>query len=344
MLPAFQTRRLAGYGAVVVNETEALVTQLTAKALPGGPVTLDLDAVMARLTLNVAVRTLFGAPPPENGTEVEAAQVILSETAFAESTTPLNLPDSLPLVTKRAKRQAIRVMDELVSGLVTARLAEAALQDRQDLLSILVYEHGGEFKAIRDDSMSLLIAGHETSGALLTWVFACLANNPGWLATVHQELVDVLGNRAPLVADLRALPVLCAVIDETLRLYPPAYSLFLRQAIQAVEIGGQRLRLGDLVQILPYSTQRDPRFFTDPAVFKPGRFLSDPAWPQYAYLPFGAGPRVCIGQNFGLIEACLIVATLLQRMKPEPITDIPAPKPRFSLRPKTEVMMRWRFL
>lgn len=344
VLPAFQTRRLPDYGMTAVNETDALLLRFSQSALPDGSVQLDLDKTMAGLTLNVALRTLFGARPRMADAGIEEALGILSEVAFAESTAPLVLPHWLPFRQKKAKRRAMQVMNDLVSGLVNARLRDGASDDRKDLLSILIEEHEGDFTAIRDDSMSLLIAGHETSGALLTWIFACLARHPNWLTKLQGELTTILNGRAPELADLRSMPVLRAVVDESLRLYPPAYSLFLRQAIRPVEIGGARLRTGDLVQIIPYTTHRDQRFFTNPEAFAPERFLSDPTWPPYAYLPFGAGPRVCIGQNFGLMEVCLITARLLQHVRPQPLAEIPQPRPRFSLRPNTSLHMRWRLL
>lgn len=337
VLPAFQTRRLPGHGATILDETEALIGRLRAGADAGGRVTLDLDATMARLTLNVAVRTLFGAEAPGNGNEIGAALDVLSETAFAESTAPLVLPDWLPLPGKRAKARAIATLRALVAGLVARRMAQAPASD--DLLSMLIDQHGDDVAAIRDDSMSLLIAGHETSGAALTWLFACLAGHPAWTQSLRDELARVLQGRPPQPQDLRDLPLLRATVDEALRLYPPAYSLFLRQAVQPVTIGGQRLARGDLVQILPFQTQRDPRFFARPETFDPARFLAPPTWPPFAVIPFGAGPRVCIGQNFALMEITLIAARLLQALRPEPLDRMPDPRPRFSLRPAGPVLL-----
>ena len=131
------------------------------------------------------------------------------------------------------------------------------------------------------------------------------------------------------------------MVEEALRLYPPAYSLFLRQATAAVDLRGVAIAKGDLVQIVPYTLHRDARWFPDPTRFDPGRFLSTPAWPQYAYLPFGAGPRVCIGQNFALMEICLVVATILQRWRPRRLDQWPALAPKFSLRPRNGMPMTW---
>jgi cytochrome P450 len=138
------------------------------------------------------------------------------------------------------------------------------------------------------------------------------------------------------------MPLLRAVVAEALRLYPPAYALFPRRAIKDVAVGNVAIRKGDLVQIIPFITQRDHRWFEAPDAFRPARFLVSPGWPRYAYFPFGAGPRVCIGQAFGLLEVSLVLATLLQRLSPEPAGAQAIPEAKFSLRPKGGLPQRWR--
>ena len=341
VLAAFQTRRLPAYGAVAVHHAGRLADRFVQEASSAGELIVDTDRAMARLTLDIAAGTLFGASPPSNGDEVEAALQVLSDTAFRESTSPIVLPDWLPLPAKRRKLWAMSVMDRLVTGLVDRGLTRGP-DDSGDLLSMLIDQHRRDPRAIRDDAMSLLIAGHETSGALLSWTFAALADEPEWLARVLDELRAVLGERVPTADDLPALTITRAVVEEVLRLYPPAYSLFLRQATEDVDVAGAAIRAGDLVQVAPYSVHRDPRWFNDPQKFDPSRFLSKPTWPRYAYLPFGAGPRVCIGQNFALMEACLVIVTLLQRVVPERLERSPVLSPKFSLRPLDGLPMRWR--
>ncbi len=152
----------------------------------------------------------------------------------------------------------------------------------------------------------------------------------------------VLAGRAPTMDDLRALKVTTAVVEETLRLYPPAYSLSLRQAIANVDLAGTTIAKGDLVQIAPFTVHRDPRWFKEPLAFDPARFMTEATWPRYAYLPFGAGPRVCIGQSFALMEACLVVATILQRCVPLRLDAPLALAAKFSLRRKNGLRMTWR--
>ena len=341
VLPAFQTRRLPAYGKEAVLEAERLCRELR-QSSQSNRVRLDTDAVMAKLTLNIATRTMFGAPPQANGFEIERAIQTLSDTAFSESTSPFTLPDWMPIKRKRQKLWAMGVMDDLVSGLVHAGLQRS--EPSADLLASLIEHHDGRFADIRDDVMSLLIAGHETSGALLSWLFACLAMYPDSLSAIQDELRRVLGDAPPTPEALVDLPVLSATINETLRLYPPAYTLFLREAAEPVDLLGIQLARGDLAQIVPFTTQRDPRFFKDPTAFDPTRFLQAQNWPQFSYLPFGAGPRVCIGQNFGLMESCLVAATILQRMAPLPLPALPRPQAKFSLRPEGGLPMEWQLI
>jgi cytochrome P450 len=341
VLPAFQTRRLGNYGAMAVRHATQFADRLDAQVGDENSVTFDTDAAMARLTLDIAVGALFGADPPENGSDVERALLILSDTAFRESTSPLSIPDWLPLPAKRRKRWAMGVMDRLVVGLVERALLRDG-NDGGDLVSMLIEHHDRNALAIRNDAMSLLIAGHETSGALLSWIFACLSQNRDWLDRITDELKQVLDSRPPKIDDLSLLKTVRAVVEETLRLYPPAYSLFLRQATLGVDLAGTAVAKGDLVQVVPFTLHRDGRWFENPTMFDPRRFLDEPTWPRYAYLPFGAGPRVCIGQNFALMEVCLVVTTILQRWHPCRLDQLPALAPKFSLRPKNGMPMIWR--
>jgi enediyne biosynthesis protein E7 len=345
VMPAFQTRRMPAYGAMVVEHARALTGCWRKQLDRQDCITVDIDAAMARLTLDIAAATLFGAEPLANGDELAAAVQVLSDTAFHESTVPWALPGWLPLPSKRRKRWAMHVLDGTVRGLVERRLQSlrrAPDRDDGDLLSMLVQQHAGDANAIRNDSVSLLIAGHETTGALLSWLLACLARYPDQLRLVQAELRTVLRGRPPAISDLRALPCLAAAMGETLRLYPPAYALFMRRAQRAVTIGEVRIGPGDNVLIAPYALHRDARWFEAPETFAPQRFRGPPTWPQYAYLPFGAGPRVCVGESFAMMEACLAAATILQSFEPLPLTAMPEPSAKFSLRPRGGLAMAWR--
>lgn len=334
--PAFASRRVAAYAGAAADHATRFCDALG----NGDEASFDVDAACARLTLDIACATLFGAEPLPNGDEVERAIQILSDTAFRESAAPVTLPDWLPLPAKTRKVWAMRVMDDVVTGLVRRRLEEGG-GDRGDLLSMLVDQHDGDPQAIRDDAMSLLIAGHETSGALLTWLFWALIEHPWWTARIRDEADTVVGARAITAADVPKLPVLRAVVAEVLRLWPPAYSLFLRQATEPVRLDAVTIARGDLVQIVPYTIHRDPRWFADPHAFRPERFLGEATWPAHSYLPFGDGPRICIGQNFALVEACIVVATILRRWVPVSVAEAPVVEAKFSLRPRGGLVMRW---
>lgn len=341
VLPAFQSRRLPAYGELVVAETARLCDRIAHKADSDGDVVFDVDQTMARLSLDIAIRTMFGADHPTLGHQIETAVQDLSDVAFAETTSLINIPRWLPLPIARRKYRAMKIMDEFVTGLVSTALQQPA-SGGAHLISSLIEHHEGRAEAIRDDAMSLLIAGHETSGALLTWAFAMLAAFPAWLDRAIHEVDTVLGPDRAGASDLVRLPTIMAILHETLRLFPPAYTLFLREALRDVDIQGIRVRRGDLVQVIPYITQRDDRFFENAEWFDPARFMRDADWPPYAYLPFGAGPRVCIGQNFGLMETGLVLATVLQRMRPAQCEQLPKPMARFSLRPAGGLVLRWR--
>ena len=336
VLPAFATRRLPGYGCRIVDRTLALRDKWETA---GAPV-IDTDREMVALTLEIAADTLFGEALGAHAESIGQAVAVLSDVALRESTSPLVLPDWLPLAGKARKRQAIAAVNALVSGIIATRM-RAPAADRGDLLSMLI-EAETDAVAVRNEVTTLLIAGHETSGALISWSSDLLARNPDELAKVQDELDHTLDGCLPSAADLERLPVLRAVVAEALRLYPPAYGLFPRRAVEDVIVGETTIRKGDLVQLIPFITQRDQRWFEAPDSFRPARFLKASQWPRYAYFPFGAGPRVCIGQAFGLLEASLVLATLLQRLSPEPAAAQAIPQAKFSLRPKGGLPQRWR--
>jgi cytochrome P450 len=224
--------------------------------------------------------------------------------------------------------------------------------DKGDLLSMLLLAvdeegDGGRLtdEQARDQSMTLLIAGHDTTAAGLTWLFYCLARQPRIAALVQQELDAILGGRDPTVNDLPDLSCTERVVKETLRLYPPAFALFMRQALADVEIAGYRLPCNSLVQLFPYICQRDPRWFPEPESFDPDRFLPERqrALPPFAYFPFGGGPRICIGNTFAMMEMTLVAATLLQHLRVELAAGQEEAQPvaLMSLRPKGEVKLHW---
>lgn len=330
VLPAFALKKMPSYEAVFVQVAKDWVERLDRQATGTGEIHIDADEVFAQIALDIALRTLFGGDFSDGMEQVSGHIKALSEVAFRECASPFTLPDALPLAGKRKKKAAMAFMRDLVRDLVATRMHAPA---GEDLLQVLIETHAGDEQEIRDDAMSLLIAGHETSGAALTWIFALLADHPNELERCQQEV-----RRTNNVDDM---PFLRAVVDEAFRLFPPGYTLFLRRATQDIDARGVLIRKGDLVQIVPYTTGRDPRFFDEPDAFRPERFFVPPTWPRFANIPFSAGPRVCTGQRFALKEVSIIAAELLRSFYPQLKSTFPVPEPKFSLRPKGGLPMIW---
>lgn len=330
VLPAFAQRKMPVYEAVFQQVAEDWVKRLSAQADADGAIQIDADDVFAQVALDIALRTLFGGGFSDGMDQVSRHIKVLSEVAFRECASPLALPDYLPLPGKRSKKAAMGFMRDLVRDLVEERLEGAG---GDDLLQVLIETHAGDKQEICDDAMSLLIAGHETSGAALSWIFALLADHPKALSRCQSEVAQT--------GDVQEMPFLQAVVDEALRLFPPGYTLFLRQAKRDVDVAGVPVKKGELLQVIPYMTGRDQRFFDEPDAFKPERFLEAPKWPFFANIPFSAGPRACTGHKFALKEVTIIAAELLRAFHPRLNGTFPTPEPKFSLRPQGGLPMIW---
>jgi len=323
--PAFHPRRFEAYAACMVSRTRHHLDRWLKTIETAGSIEIEIGKEMTDLTLEIIAKNMFDAEVSAESSDLGRAVAILSDIAVKEMESPWTLPDWLPLSAKRRKRWAMQRLDETVRRFIRERRASGL--DKGDLLSMLLLAadeegDGGRFSdgQVRDQSMTLLIAGHDTTAAGLTWLFYCLARHPQAAARVHQELDAVLAGREPTSNDLTRLCYTDRVVKETLRLYPPAIAVFMRQALADVEIAGYTLPRNSLVQIFPYICQRDPRWFPEPERFDPDRFLPEPQRiaPPFAYFPFGAGPRVCIGNTFATMEMTLVVATLLQQLQVEP--------------------------
>lgn len=334
-LPAFKRQRMPEYASTIINYAYQEAQNWKSKTERDGSHTIDVDEYMAQYALDVAGLTLFSQTLGSYSQSAIKAVHALSEIAYLETTAPFNLPDFLPLKSKQHKKWAVSTMKELISDIVQTRLNDNQ-SECTDLLNILIEHHAHDIEEIEQDVMSLLIAGHETSGATLTWLFLLLAKHPSVLESVQTELHNVIGDSEVRFEHLKSLPYLTAVTQETMRLYPAAYALFARRATDDVSLDGVQIQKGDLVQLLPYITHRDERWFTDPKSFKPERFLNDENVNQYTYFPFGAGPRVCIGQSFGMMEVMLSAAVFLKSFTIKSIEEELEASPRFSLRPASE--------
>ncbi|MGC2332030.1 MAG: cytochrome P450 [Candidatus Acidiferrales bacterium] len=301
---------------------------------------------MMGLTLDIAVRTLFGTTLPGEAEQVGRAMTFLMRYSLSRQRFPVRIPETWPTPNNRRANQELAFMDSLVYRMISEREAANGAAHHNDLLALLMGamdEDGSHMtkQQLRDEAMTLFIAGHETTSQMLSWTWYALSQNPAMEARLHEELNGVLGGRPPQVADLPRLPYLQAVMNESLRLYPPAYILA-RMAIEPCRIGGYDIPLRSTIVLAPWVTHRDPRFYDEPDTYRPERWLDGlmQRLPAGAYFPFGDGPRRCIGQGFGLMEAAIVIGALAQkfRLRLVPGHEV-VPEPLVTLRPRQGIRM-----
>jgi cytochrome P450 len=336
--PAFHYKRIQSYGAVMT----AYAARMLETWQPGEVRTLNRD--MMRLTLGIVCKTLFDADVSGDADRVAVALTAVLELVDVALEAPIFLPEWWPSPHRRQQREARQILDEVVYGFIRQRRKTG---DTGDLLSMLLAAQGeaGERmsdRQVRDEAVTLVLAGHETTANALTWTFILLAQHPEVEARLHAELDSVLAGCLPTVEDLRRLEYTALVIKESLRLYPPAPTIG-REALADVELGGYRIPKGTIVVIPVHVAHHDARWFPDPEKFDPLRFTreKEATRPRFAYFPFGGGPRICIGNSFAEMEANLLLAAIAQRYRlrladPSPIV----PKATITLRPSSDVRMR----
>ncbi|MFF5179674.1 cytochrome P450 [Micromonospora sp. NPDC000316] len=340
--PAFQAKRIAAQAGVVVEEADRLVGRLR-EHRDGAPV--DIIQEMTGLTLGVLGRTLLDSDLSGHRSVGHSFEVMQDQAMF-EMVTMGSVPTWLPLPHQLRFRRARRDLQRIVDALVAERRARGEAGD--DALTRLIVSTGQEADPqvgrlrMRDELVTLLLAGHETTASTLGWTFHLLDQHPEVRERVRAEAVEVLGDRLPVFEDLARLRFIGQVISEAMRLYPPVWMLS-RIAQGPDEIGGYDVPAGADVLICPYTLHRHPDFWEDPERFDPDRF--DPSRsggrPRYAYVPFGAGPRFCVGNNLGLMEATFVVAMVARELR---LTGDPAyrviPEPMLSLRIRGGLPMR----
>jgi cytochrome P450 len=313
--PAFHRQRIADLGALMTSAAVNVLETWEDHAKNGQA--LDVRASMMALTLRIVAQALFGTDVSSVTAQISRAIDSLNVFLATSFYQPSLLIPGFPAVLRRQALTARKTLDRVVFSIINERRHQNA--DQGDLLSMLLLaqdEETGERMSdtqLRDEVLTLLLAGHETTAVALTWTWFLLAQHPEVSHRLHQELAEVLGGRIPTIGDLPRLAYTRMVVDETLRLYPPVW-YFGRKALAADEIGGYHLPAHATFYISPYTMHRHPGFWEHPETFDPERFTPERSAdrPRYAYLPFGGGPRQCIGNTFALTEAHLILATLAQ--------------------------------
>ena len=338
--PAFHRARIAGYAAAMSASAAA-----TAERWSDGEERRLVDD-LSRLTLDVVARCLFGSDLDEQGPLISAAIKSATEPLYDRlSTFWVFAPDGFPTPHSRAIRRANATFDRAVASIVERR--QRAGSHGSDLLGLLLDardEDGRPMsrRAVRDELVTLLLAGHDTSAMALTWALVLLSQAPSVEAELHRELDAVLAGRPATLDDVPRLVLTRRVVDETLRLYPPAW-IVERSPRATVTLAGERISRGTTVILCPWVTQRDPRWFEEPDRFRPERWAEPllARLPRFAYFPFGGGARVCLGNTFALTETTLLLATLAQRWRFEflPGQSL-APRPRVTLRPDSGLRVR----
>ena len=315
--PAFHRQRLPGYVEMMADVTAEAVSRW--EQLVGQP--LDLEAEMSRLTLAIICRTMFGRIVSNEAEIVRHSFHSMKTYLEMRLNRPFSsLPVWFPTANARRFRSSMKALDQIVFSIIEGRRANH--RDEGDLLSMLMLARDDESgeqmddRQLRDQVLTFFIAGHETTAVALTWTWYLLASNPHCLQQVCREVDEVLGQRRPQAEDLLRLNYTRMAIEESMRLYPPVHTL-VRTPTEDDEIGGYRIPSGSNVIVSQYVTHRHPGFWERPDEFNPARFEPQKVAerPKYAYFPFIGGPHQCIGAEFAMLEARLIISMLLQKFK-----------------------------
>ena len=326
------------------------VAEAAGSALAAWPARAErwpIETALTELTMDVILRMMFSSPLGEDGPAASEAVRHITEAMNAEFFWPASLPDWVPW--KRRKRRGIATLEGLIGRHVAQRLAMPRERWPDDLLTRLLALHVDDpanwpLTAIHHECRTAFVAGHETTAAALTWWAWCMATHPQAQARAAEECREQLGERAPAASDLRGLRWLGLTLQESMRLYPSTPLLLTRRALRPITLGGWRFPARTLFLLPLYLVQRDPRWFDEPLAFRPERFERDdkakPA-PRGTWLPFGAGPRVCLGQHLATAEMTVVAAMLLQRFRLARPAGLPTPTPqlRITARPAMPLVL-----
>ncbi len=334
--PIFVRERIVQAGAIVTQEAQRLACQWERCGRDREP--FDVAAEMTRVTLAIVARALFSVDITQYARLIGEALTTMNESMAQAGLSALFA--FIPSRSNRRTRRASRTLDSVIWKIIAARRASADWPD--DLLSLLLSardQQSGKPLSdlqVRDEIATFLLAGHETTANALAWTWYLLGQNPDAEARLQAEVAAVLNGRPPQVEDVPRLKYAMMVIEESMRLYPPAWA-FSRSNIEEDELAGYRIKRGSLLYISQYVTHRHPDFWPDPERFDPERFTPQrsAARPKYTYFPFGGGPRACIGSQFALTEAVIILCTIAQRWRLRLVPDHPVQMyPLITLRPR----------
>jgi cytochrome P450 len=342
--PAFHRQRLGAFVTMMAGDTEKMLDRWDRSERAE----IDVHEEMMHLTFRIVGRTLFSTDVEGDAQAIGEALTRAIRWANEYVEAVVHAPPWFPTPDNVRFGRAKKTLDDLVFRIIRERRESGA--DPGDLLSMLMNARDEESRAamtdaqLRDEVMTLVLAGHETTANALSWTFYLLSRHPDVARRLKNEVTDVLGGRAPALEDLPRLVYTRQVIEESLRLYPPAWILE-RQAIASDTIGGFEIEKGAIVGISPWSIHRSTKLWDNPEGFDPDRFRPEgaAARPKLAYLPFGAGPRFCIGNAFALMEAQIIVAMVMQRQVLDLVPGHPVvPEPLVTLRPRHGIRMTLR--
>jgi cytochrome P450 len=310
----------------------------------------DMYGDMMKLTLEIAAETFFGTDVGGRAEDIgNALKVIMDD--FIGRGQKIPLPDDFPSPTNRRFDRAVAALDKVVFEIIEDRRRTEAVEgsERNDLLTLLLRaqdDDGSQMtdRQLRDEGVTLFLAGHETTALAMSWISYLLATHPEIQKELHEELDRVLSDRAPTIDDLPALAFTSNIVTEAMRLYPPVWRVA-RQAMHDTHIGSYKIKKGAVIIISQWLAHRDPRFFDHPDQFRPERWTEEfkKTLPKYAYFPFGGGPRICIAANFASLEAALLLSTIARRLRfdlPSGYTPLGGPQPSVTLRPERRIELQ----
>jgi len=339
--PAFQMDRLTGFADDIVAHNETLLADWSDGAV------VDVEEAMTRVTLAIITDLMFGTDLPEERIRTIREALEPLRARFEPDPVRFAAPTWLPVPGDSEYETALETMESVVADIVAERRGSEGDPETDegpgDLLSILLRarDRGEQTdKQIRDETMTILLAGHDTTALTLTYSWYLLSQHPTVEARLHEELDEQLGGDPPTVADIPALDLVGRVIDESMRLYPPIYALF-RDLAEPVTFGGYTVPEDATIMLSQWAMHRSERFWDDPEQFDPDRWAGDDDRPRFAYFPFGAGPRHCIGKHLAELEAKLILARTAQEYRLEHTRDgEPDLQPTLTMHPRDGMPMR----